>query len=386
MRKKLIVPLSIFILTLMLSLSKPTESPDRVSIDFKMVEKGIEWLEFISSGASNEAIKNYFMTHVAPTDGCQSIIHHWARFMEWNNETFYKFIMTALGWIPTDEKIKNKDGSLTALGRRRELWLKALKNTNQLKKDLENIKAIDFQKQSVQMAKQYLPPEAVLEADFYFVLFGHSTAFSVGKENGYDFLQLAKQADGTINIRELTTTFAHELHHTGFDYVMKKNMKDVKNEENILLLGILAAEGMPTYFIDQPWKHLEEYKTRENSLYHEVAADWEKHSQRLKELYMEAEKDIRLNLEGKLGQKEVMSRWMSGYKGAGYVLGADMIGVIDKYLGRKAALDVALDYRRLLLIYNQAAGKAAMKGNKIFIFDGELTEKVSRYKGESVDQ
>jgi hypothetical protein len=98
----------------------------------------------------------------------------------------------------------------------------------------------------------------------------------------------------------------------------------------------------------------------------------------LKELYKEAEKDIRLNLEGKIGQKEVMAKWLSGYKGAGYVLGADMIGVIDKYLGRNAALDVASDYRRLLIIYNQAAGEAAQKGNKIFIFDEALAKKISR--------
>jgi len=378
MRKILIMILSISILAVWLGFSKPTESADRVTIDFKMVEKGIQWLDFISAGASNEAIKKFFMTHIAPTGGCQSIIHHWARFMEWNNETFYKFIMTALGWIPSDEKAKNADGSLTALGRRRQLWLKALKNTKQLNKDLEKLKTIDFQQESVQMAKKYLPAGAVLEADFYFVLFGHSTAFSVGKENGFDFLQLPKQADGTIDIQELTTTFAHELHHTGFDYVMKKNMKDVKNQENILLLGILAAEGMPTYFIDQPWKHLAEYKTRQNSLYHEVAADWESHSKRLNDLYKEAEKDIRSNFEGKLKQKELMGKWMSGYKGAGYVLGADMIGVIDKYLGREAALDLALDYRRLLIVYNQAARKAAMKGEKIFTFDEELAENICR--------
>jgi len=369
--------LSIFILTLLFVHSKSTGSPDRVTIDFEMVGKGIEWLEFISTGAPDEAIQKYFMTNVAPTNGCQSIIHHWARFMIWNNETFYQFIMTALDRMPTDEKIKNKDGSLSALGRRRELWLQALKNTNQLKKDLENLKTIDFQQQSVQMAKKYLPEEAILEADFYFVLFGHSTAFSVDKENGFDFLQLPKKADGTINIGELTSTLAHELHHTGFGYVMKKNMKDVKNEGNILLLGILAAEGMPTYFIDRPWEHLEEYKTHTNSLYHEVAADWEKHSQRLEELYKVAEKDILMNLEGKIGQKELMEKWMSGYKGAGYVLGADMMGVIDKYLGQKAVVDLALDYRRLLIVYNQAARKAAQKGSKIFIFDEGVAEKTS---------
>ena len=74
MKKTLIVLLSTLILTVLFVHANPTESQDRVTIDFKMVEKGIEWLEFISSGASNKAIKKYFMTHVAPTNGCQSII------------------------------------------------------------------------------------------------------------------------------------------------------------------------------------------------------------------------------------------------------------------------------------------------------------------------
>jgi len=144
------------------------------------------------------------------------------------------------------------------------------------------------------------------------------------------------------------------------------------------LLGILAAEGMPTYFIDQPGKHLEKYKASKNPSHLQVAADWEKHSARLNELYKEAEADLRLNLEGKKGQKELMSRWMSGMMGAAYVLGADMMAVIDKYLGREFALGIALDYRRFLTVYNQAAQNAAAKGDKIFIFDQDLAKRISQ--------
>jgi hypothetical protein len=378
MKKVIIVLLSIFTLNVLLVNSKPLDSKDQITIDFEMVEKGIQWLEYINTGADDAAIKKYFMTHVAPTKGCQSIIHHWARFMEWNNETFYKFIMTAMGRIPTEKKLKKKDGSQTALGRQRELWLKALRNTNQLKRDLEKLKAIDLEKQSIQLAKKYLPAEAVLKADFYYVLFGHSTAFSVGEENGFDFLQLPKKADGMINITELISTFAHEMHHTGYSYLVNKNVKDIKNEENLFLVSLLTGEGMPTYFIDQPWKYLEEYKTHKNSIYQEVAKDWIKYTARLKELYQEAEKDIRSNFEGKIGQEELLATWMAGYKGPAYVLGANMIGVIDKYLGKDAAAGVASDYRRLLIIYNQAAQKAVEKGEKIFIFDEELAKIISQ--------
>lgn len=382
MKSVIILLLSIFILNGFLTASSSVETKDRVIIDFEMVEKGIQWLELINTGAKEEAIKKTFMSHVAPTKGCQAIIHHWARFKEWNNEIFYRFIMIALDRIPTDEKIKNEDGSLTNLGTRRILWMKALNNPSQLKQDLAELKAIDFCKDSLLLAKQFLPTQALLEADFYFVLFGHSTAFSVGKENGFDFLQLTRTGNGKIDIQDMTRTFAHELHHTGFEYLMKQNLKDVKKEENILLVGILAAEGMPTYFIDQPWKHLEEYKASKSPSYPQVASDWEKHSARLNELYKEAEADLALNLEGKKSQAELMGRWMSGMKGAAYVLGADMIGVIDKYLGREFALGIALDFRSFLMVYNQAARNALAKGDKVYIFYQDLARGISQYTGE----
>jgi hypothetical protein len=355
---------------------------DIVTIDFGMVERGIEWLEFIKAGKDDLAIKNFFMTKVAPTKGCQAIIHHWERFMKWDEEEFYKFTMAAMDRIPTKEKIKKENGTLTIFSRRRSLWLKALNNTNVLKKDMLELKKINLREKAIRKAKKFLPSGTILEAEFYFVLFGHSPAFSVGKENGYDLLQLKKKKNGTIDLKHLTDLIAHELHHTGFSYLTNRNLADVRNQENIFLLGVLASEGMATYFINQPFKHLEEYKSGEEMIYRMVADDWEKHSAHIKELYQEAENDIRLNLKGKLDQDSIMSRWVSGAVGAAYVLGTNLISVIDTHLGRDKAIEVASDCRHLLLLYNQAAKKAKEKGILCFVFNEELAKKLLRYKGD----
>ena len=82
-----------------------------VTVDYQMAEKAIEWLEYIKDEHDLEKIKKYFMTEVAPTEGCQSIIKHWQRFRDWNEEIFFNFIMEALNRIPTDKSLKNEDGS-----------------------------------------------------------------------------------------------------------------------------------------------------------------------------------------------------------------------------------------------------------------------------------
>jgi hypothetical protein len=352
-------------------------SADRVRFDYAMVEKGIAWLKLAKSGADDNKLREHFMQEVAPTRGCQAIIHHWERFRKWDVEEFYNFILTALELLPSDEPLKNEDGTPTALGRRRRFWRDALNNIERLEQDLEALKRTDLN-ESIATARQYLPGEAVLQADFCFVLFGHSSAFSVGEENGFDVLQLQRR-EGKIDIEAVTQLLAHELHHTGFDFLIKTNLKDVSHPENLLLLGILAAEGMPTYYIDRPWFLIPRYLKTDDPMLQQYARDWEQHSARIKQLYLEAEEDIRLNLEGKLDQAEIIQKWMAGVKGPAYVLGSDMFSVIDGYLGRSVALKVAADYRKFLLYYNYGAEKARQAGFRLHVFDEKLVQRVTRY-------
>lgn len=349
-------------------------SDNKVTVDYTMAEKAVDWLEFINTNPGDNAIKDYFMKNVAPTKGCQSIIKHWKRFMEWDNELFYKYIMEALDRIPTDRPLKNEDGSLTPLGKRRMLWTAALANPEIIRDDISKLKKINLADTSYSLAKKYLPENAKIDNDFYFVLFGGSNAFSVGKENGFDILQLNKTADGTIDVESVILILAHEMHHSGF-----ASIDQVDTGGNMLLLGVLAAEGMPTYFINKTGERVKQYKTGSDKIMQDLAAEWETHLKRLPEIYIEAEKDIALNLEGHIGQKEIWPMWMNGLQGQAYVLGSDMFSVIDKYLGVDSAKAVVNDIRQFLRIYNRAARLGNEKGGNYFIFSDALVTKVAEY-------
>ena len=195
---------------------KAANPAEHVSIDYKMVDEALDWLQLIKDGAGEDEIREYFVTHVAPTEGCQSIVHHWARFMEWDSDKFLTFVLEGLGKIDCDGPLENADGSLTGLGRRRMLWTSALENLDQLKQDIASLKQMHLTDTAAALAAQYLPQNGQLKANFYIVLFGGSSAYSVGGENGFDMLQMPRNKDGSLDVEDALRTFAHELHHSGF--------------------------------------------------------------------------------------------------------------------------------------------------------------------------
>ncbi|MFW6140867.1 MAG: DUF5700 domain-containing putative Zn-dependent protease [Acidobacteriota bacterium] len=348
-----------------------------------MAEKAIDWLEFVQTEPGLENIKQRFMEEVVPTEGCRSIIHHWERFREWDEEIFLAFILEALDKIPTDSALKNEDGTPTSFGMRRQLWMYALNNTGKLREDLSQLKQADVRNAALELAKKYLPDDADISNRFYVVLFGASSAFSVGEENGYDLLQLPKTPAREVHVENVIETFAHEMHHSGFSNSTDKHMTDVEDKNKIMLAGILAGEGMPTHFINRVRENLDLMKASGNEIHRMVAAQWEENLSRLQELYREAEKDIVLNMNGETGQKEIFAKWMSGLQGPAYVLGSDMFAVIEKHLGLEEAKKVAQDYRLLLSIYNRAAEKARAAGHEAFMFEKAVAERLENFTGSS---
>jgi len=340
---------------------------DHVSIDYAMTDEALNWLQIVKNGAEEDEIREYFMTHVAPTEGCQSIVHHWARFMEWDSDKFLTFVLEGLGTIECDGPLENADGSLTGLGRRRMLWTSALENLDQLKRDVATLKQMHLTDTAAALAARYLPSNAQLNARFYIVLFGGSSAYSVGGENGFDMLQMPRNDDGSLDVEDALRTFAHELHHTGF-----ASLNDSIVSSNTRLAGILAAEGAPTYFIDGYPGRAGVYERSHDKMQNDVARDWHKHQERLPELYAQAAVDIERNRTGEVPPDELFSYWMGGIKGRAYVLGADMYATIDRYLGLDSAKAVMADHRKLLTIYNAAARKANAGGAECFLFDDSL--------------
>ena len=354
------------------SAQKTVNPAEHVSIDYTMTDEALNWLQVIKDGAGDDEIREYFVTHVAPTEGCQSIVHHWARFMEWDSDKFLTFILEGLGQIESDKPLENEDGTLTSLGRRRMLWTSALENLDQLKRDVATLRQMHLTDTASALAARYLPQNAQLKADFYIVLFGGSSAYSVGGENGFDMLQMPRKADGSLDVEDALRTFAHELHHTGY-----ASLNDSIVSDSTKLVAILAAEGSPTYFIDSFPGRADIYAQSQDKLQNDVARDWHKHQERLPELYAEAAVDIERNLTGEAAFKGLFNTWMGGIKGAAYVLGADMYATIDRNLGLDSAKAVMGDHRKLLRIYNAAARKANASGAECFLFDDSLAVRVA---------
>ena len=355
---------------------------DRVSVDLSMPEKTVGWLEVIRRGADDSEIKDYFMREVAPTPGCKSIIRHWRRFMKWDNSEFYRFIMEALDRIPTDRAVRDESGNLTIFGRRRAFWQSVLNDPERIPTDLARLKAASLIGASLALAKEYLPEEAVVRSNLFIVVSGASNAYAVGDANGFDLLQLPRRSDDMIDVDDVVRTFAHEMHHTGISYCQRKHMPGgARIESRVNLIGRLTNEGMPIHYIDQFRKRLHALGKSRNPTQRAVARDWERHLARLPEIYAEAERDIRLNLDGKITDKEIMETWMTGTQGPAYVLGSDMFSTIDSHLGREAAFTVARDYRQLLVIYNRAAKIGNLAGGSYYIFDEVLASRVSNFTG-----
>lgn len=353
---------------------------DSVVIDFQMAEKTIDWLDYIDTKPALDSIKLYYFREIAPTKGCQAIIHHWQRFTEWNDTLFLNFTLEALDLIPVKKPLVKPDGSMTELGRRRKLWMNARANTSKLRMNLKSLTKAHIEQVSLNLARKYLPEEAQIKVNIYIVLFGASSAFAVGNENGYDLLQMPSDVNGNINNDEVIETFAHEMHHIGF--ADEKFMHISNNQDKIMLIGILACEGIPTFFINkmhQKYTKLLKSPNPSDTLY---AQQWKAYNKILPALYGEVQKDISLNLKGEIEPQAIYEKWLSGMVGKVYVVGADMFNVIATYSGQADAIAVVKDYRKFLSIYNKAANIALSKGINAFVFDKKLANALMNYKGE----
>jgi len=118
------------------------------------------------------------------------------------------------------------------------------------------------------------------------------------------------------------------MHHTGVRFCHKRYMSGIRHKERLGLVARLADEGMPICYINQTRERLPMLEKSLNPAQPADVQDWKRHLARLPEIYTQAERDIRLNLDGKIGDEGVMARWMMGSQGQAYVLGSDLVSVI----------------------------------------------------------
>jgi hypothetical protein len=69
----------------------------------------IEWLQMMKAGIDSEVLEKTFFTDVVSTDGYKAVLRHWSRFIEWNEEILYDWIMVRLGKKRSNKPVIKRD-------------------------------------------------------------------------------------------------------------------------------------------------------------------------------------------------------------------------------------------------------------------------------------
>lgn len=348
-------------------------------VDFSMAEKSIEWIKLIRGGSNKAEQEIFFKNNISITSGADSIKKYWRSITEGEIPELNTYFFHLL-----KKREPGKTWNISVLTRKwyqrsRELLLKVYKKPDFYKNILEKLKKYDIAGEALKLAGECLPDVSLDDIKIEFIFFGHSLAFTVENMCVYDFLQLPVDKKGNIFIDEVIQTLAHEIHHLGFKRISNNKMTGVVNMEKLSLIWMLSSEGIPTFYIDKPFKKINEFKKRKDILYKRIASDWKKHKENLNDLYIEAENDISLALKGGLSLSAINWKWNEGVKGAVYVLGSDMISVIDEFLGKDAVMDVIADYRKLITIYNSAAKAGNRAGREFYVFSDKIGDMISGF-------
>ena len=351
----------------------------REKVDFSMAEKSIEWIKLIKGGSSKAEQKIFFNNNILITSGAGSIKKYWNSITESDIPELNTYFFHLLKKREPGKKWNFNILTKEWYRRSRGLFLKVYKKPDFYNKVLERLKKYDIAGEALKLAGECLPDINLDDIKIEFIFFGHSLAFSVENMCVYDFLQLPVDKKGNIYISEVIQTLAHEIHHLGFKRIANNKMNGVVNTEKLSLIWMLSTEGIPTFYIDKPFEKINEFKKRKDILYKRIASDWEKHRENLKGLYIEAENDISLALKGKLSLSAINWKWNEGVKGAVYVLGSDMVSVIDEFLGKDAVMDVMADYRKLIKIYNNAVKAGNRAGRELYVFSDKIGGMVSDF-------
>jgi len=348
---------------------------DEVVFDYTGAEKMIEWLQEMKAGASMESLEREFFSDVVTTKGYKAVLRHWSRFFEWNEEILYNWIMVRLGKKQLDNPVIERDANKEFFEYSKNLWQKALADPQKLAADLQQLKELNIKEKSIELARNHLPPEAEMHAEFYIVLFGASSAFSVGDVNGFDLLQLMRKEDGSIFTEEVMRLFAHELHHTGFSDYRENYAVENDADDKLYLLKLLVSEGTPTALINEMPEALK-YLT--GQVGENLRRDWEFALSNKDSLYAQVEEDVLKSMETGWTD-EMFKRWMGGWQGPAYVIGVDIVKIIYENLGNEALFKTFKDVRILPETYNKAAEKVLQRGEERYLFSEEFIERLKNF-------
>ncbi len=246
----------------------------------------------------------------------------------------------------------------------------------QLRQILRQWQSVDLQA-VVQRSLAYLPPQATIRADVYFVIKpqGNSSAFEPDAPAPAIFLDVNPK---TKTLEEQENTFAHEAHHLGLASVQDVYKREISSlPENARQaawwmgnfregMAVLAAAASPDVHpqLDLP----ECYRLAWDLEAERFAA----HLNELNQFFLDT-------IHGDLRNEAVLheARTFFGYSGSWYTVGYRMAVTIEREFGRPALVRTYVDPRQFVARYNEAAeAENAKNGGNLPLFSAEILKAV----------
>ena len=250
----------------------------------------------------------------------------------------------------------------------------------QLRQILRQWQSLDLQA-VVKRSLAYLPPQANIRADVYFVIQPEVNSFVVEPETPAAAIFL--KVDPKSKAREQQeSTLAHEAHHLGLASVQVGYKREISSlPENARKaawwmgnfregMAVLAAAGSPDV---HPHADLSEgYRLA-----------WDLEAERFDANLNELNQFFLDTIHGDLLNQADMheARTFFGFSGPWYTVGYRMAVTIEREFGRPALVATYVDPRRFVARYNEAAvSQNAKDGGHLPVFSAEILEAVDGEK------
>lgn len=238
-----------------------------------------------------------------------------------------------------------------------------------LREALETWRSVDMSAAAAR-AFAYLPPGAALRAEVYFLIKPRPNSFvyEASSDQAAIFLSL----DPAKSAAEVDNIVAHELHHIGFAQSCSPAAGDGRPGSVGLLrtwsgafgegLAMMAAAGGP-----EVHPHA--------SSPAEARRVWDESMTRFATDLAEQDAFFRKVLAGQAGDEAAVTSKMRSYfgvQGPWYTVGWKMAEVIERALGRPAAIDAFCRPGAVFSTYNQAARRLIAEGDELPLWDEDL--------------
>ncbi|MFO7890729.1 MAG: hypothetical protein R6V04_10370 [bacterium] len=370
----------IFLMFIQCSLiSKGKSKPEnQIIIDYSMPIEVSEWLRLLKIDNDYLDVKEYFLTKVIKTPGGKAALRYLNDVKKMEDKDYYKLIIEVL-YASSEKQMYNFDGYFTSYGRMKNIWLSKLAEPHTIIETINTLQENKIADKSMELTKKYLPESSSINSTFYFYVHGDIESPLMGMKNGIDLFNLPVNEEEDIEFDKIINKISGWAFLDSFEKLASHIDKDIRLEEKIFLMRILAREGSYAYFFRNT---KESFLDNEKYYMYDYPEIWEAQNNRLPELYILADRDLKNCLKGELSRKEIEIYWRKGKVSPASVLGYNMLKKIDKYLGIDTAVEAVKDYRKLIFYYDRAAKASNSQDQDIYMFNKKLVYTIAFYTGK----